>query len=72
MKKVNKKMLIRGILLLILAAAIGISRFVFFSQNNHGLLKPILVIGICVVAGLVHIVMAVRTHGEIKEMEDEQ
>ena len=39
----NKKMFIRGILFVLLGAAIAGVRFLIFSHNVHGLLKPILI-----------------------------
>ena len=47
MKITNKKMFIRGILLLLLAVGIGISRFCIFTEATHGIPKAVIGIGIC-------------------------
>lgn len=67
MKIVNKKMFIRGILLLILAVAIAISRFCIFTEATHGILKVVITIGICLLASIYHLVMAVHVDGEDEE-----
>lgn len=46
MKITNKKMFIRGILLLLLAVGIGISRFCIFTEATHGIPKAVIGIGI--------------------------
>lgn len=45
MKITNKKMFIRGILLLLLAVGIGISRFCIFTEATHGIPKAVIGIG---------------------------
>lgn len=69
MKIANKKMFIRGILLLLLAVGIGISRFCIFTDAIHGLLRPIIGIGICLLASVYHLVMALHIDGEDDETE---
>lgn len=58
MKITNKKMFIRGILLLLLAVGIGISRFCIFTEATHGIPKAVIGIGICLLAAFYHMVMA--------------
>lgn len=72
MKIKNKKMFIRGILLLLLAVGIGISRFCIFTDATHGLLKPIIVIGLCLLASVYHLVMALHIDGEDDETEEQK
>ena len=72
MKIKNKKMFIRGILLLLLAVGIGISRFCIFTDAAHGLLKPIIVIGLCLLASVYHLVMALHIDGEDDETEEQK
>lgn len=67
MKISNKKMFIRGIILLILAVAIAISRFFIFIDATHGILKAVMVIVICLLASVYHLVMAVHADGEDQE-----
>lgn len=67
MKITNKKMFIRGIILLILAVAIAISRFFVFVEATHGILKAVIVIAICLLASIYHFVMAVHVDGEEQE-----
>lgn len=64
MKIKNKKLLIRGILFVLLGIAIAVVRFVFFSHNVHGLLKPILAIGVCLFIGIVHVILAFQNDNE--------
>ena len=54
----DKKMFVRGILLLLLGVGIAISRFCIFTDATHGMLRPIIFIGICLLAALYHMVMA--------------
>ena len=63
----DKKMFLRGILLLVLGIGIGIARFCVFTEASHGLLKVWIVIGLCLLAALYHMVMALRTDGEETE-----
>ena len=73
MRIANKKMFIRGIVLFLLAVAIAVSRFLVFTDNNHGLLKPVIVIGVCLLAAVYHLVMAMHLDGEDDETgEDKQ
>lgn len=58
MKIKNGKYLIRGILFILLGAAIAAVRFIIFSSHVHGLLKPILAIGACLFIGIVHVILA--------------
>lgn len=64
MKIVNKSRFIRGIALIILAAVIAITRIFVFPDAVHGLLKPVIVIGVCLLAAVYSMVMAVRVDGE--------
>ena len=66
MKITNKKMFIRGILLLLLAVGIGISRFCIFTEATHGIPK----VGICLLAALYHMVMALHIDGEDEGAEE--
>ena len=59
----DKKMFVRGILLLLLGV-IAISRFCIFTDATHGMLRPIICIGICLLAALYHMVMALHIDGE--------
>lgn len=70
MKIKNKKMFVRGILLLFLTAGIAISRFYIFSDATHGILKSVIGIGICLLAALYHMVMALHIDGEEEETEE--
>ena len=60
----DKKMFVRGILLLLLGVGIAISRFCIFTDATHGMLRPIIFIGICLLAALYHMVMALHIDGE--------
>ena len=55
----DKKMFVRGILLLLLGVGIAISRFCIFTDATHGMLRPI-----CLLAALYHMVMALHIDGE--------
>ena len=55
MKITNKKMFIRGILLLLLAVGIGISRFCIFTEATHGIPKAVIGIGICLLAAFIQL-----------------
>ena len=70
MKIKDKKMFVRGILLLFLAIGIAISRFCIFSDATHGILKPVIGIGICLLASLYHMVMALHIDGDEEETEE--
>lgn len=65
----NKKYFFRGILFILLGLVIALVRFFIFSQNVHGLLKPILVIGACLFIGIVHVVLAFQNDSEDNETE---
>ena len=65
MKITNKKMFIRGILLLLLAVGIGI-----FTEATHGIPKAVIGIGICLLAALYHMVMALHIDGEDEGAEE--
>ena len=60
----DKKMFVRGILLLLLGVGIAISRFCIFTDATHGMLRPNIFIGICLLAALYHMVMALHIDGE--------
>ena len=60
----DKKMFVRGILLLLLGVGIAISRFCIFTDATHCMLRPIIFIGICLLAALYHMVMALHIDGE--------
>ena len=68
----NKKMFIRGILFVLLGAAIAGVRFLIFSHNVHGLLKPILAIAVCLFVGIVHIGLAFQSESGEEEEEEER
>lgn len=68
----NKKYFFRGVLFILLGLAIALVRFLIFSQNVHGLLKPILVIGACLFIGIVHVVLAFQNDSEDNETEGEK
>lgn len=68
----NKKMFARGILLLILAIGIAVSRFCIFTDATHGILKAVIVIGTCLLAALYHMVMALHIDGEAEEETGEK
>ena len=70
MKITNKKMFIRGTLLLLLAVGIGISRFCIFTEATHGIPKAVIGIGICLLAALYHMVMALHIDGEDEGAEE--
>ena len=57
----DKKMFVRGILLLLLGVGIAISRFCIFTDATHGMLRPII---FCLLAALYHMVMALHIDGE--------
>ena len=42
----------------------AISRFCIFTDATHGMLRPIIFIGICLLAALYHMVMALHIDGE--------
>ena len=60
----DKKMFVRGILLVLLGVGRAISRFWIFPDATHGMLRPIICIGICLLAALYHMVMALHIDGE--------
>ena len=66
----NKKMFIRGILFVLLGSAIAGVRFLIFSHNVHGLLKPILAIAVCLFVGIVHIGLAFQSESGEEEEEE--
>ena len=70
MKITNKKMFIRGILLLLLAVGIGISRFCIFTEATHGLPKAVIGRGLCLLAAFYHMVMALHIDGEDEGEEE--
>lgn len=71
MKIKNKKLAVRGILFILLGAAIAVVRFLIFSYNDHGLLKPILAIMVCLFVGIVHVILAFQNEdGEDNVEED--
>lgn len=71
MKIKNKKLFIRGILFILLGIAIAVVRFVIFSYNVHGLLKPILAIGACLLVGVVHVVLAFQDNNAEDDLKEE-
>ncbi|MFQ9015268.1 MAG: hypothetical protein ACLR6S_15145 [Lacrimispora saccharolytica] len=65
------KMFIRGMLFILLGVAIAVVRFVVFSHNVHGLLKPILAIGACLFVGIIHAVLAFQNDNEEDALKEE-
>ena len=53
-----------------LAAGIGISRFCIFTEATHGIPKAVIGIGICLLAALYHMVMALHIDGEDEGAEE--
>lgn len=72
MKIKNKKLAVRGILFILLGAAIAVVRFLMFSDNDHGLLKPILAIVVCLFVGIVHVVLAFQQEGGKNNLEGDR
>lgn len=72
MRIANKKMFIRGIILLLLAIAMIISRFFIFDHATHGILRAIIFIGICFLASVYHLVMALHIDGDDNKIEEQK
>lgn len=68
----NKKMFVRGILLLVLGVGIAISRFCIFADATHGILNAVIGTGVCLLAALYHMVMALHIDGEDEEKTEEK
>lgn len=54
----------------LLTVGIGISRFCIFTEATHGIPKAVIGIGICLLAALYHMVMALHIDGEDEGAEE--
>lgn len=69
MKIKNKRMLLGGLLFILLGLGIAAVRFFLFTQAVHGRLKAFLVVGACILIGIVH--LALSFQGDSGETETE-
>ena len=61
--RIKDKKCLYGAFTLLLGVGIAISRFCIFTDATHGMLRPIIFIGICLLAALYHMVMALHIDG---------
>lgn len=71
MKIENKKMFMRGIILLLLSIIIVVCRFLIFTDTHSLPIRAVIMAGICLVAAIYHLVVSLHIEGEDDETEGE-